>query len=257
MSFLRSFITAFSMFSRLPVPTLKWHNDNMRYMLAMFPFVGVAVGLFVWAWLWICEVLGFGVILRSAGLTLLPVAVTGSIHLDGFCDTTDALASRAPEARKREILKDPHTGAFAVIGVVSYMILYFALGTEFQPGVMTPLLLGLMFVLSRTMSALSVLLFPSHAGKGLLSTFKNSAEKKVSLGILIVFFILSTAGLFYINILTGSIMVLAALLCLIYLFIMARRQFGGMSGDLAGYFLQLCELFMFASIIIVQKVVTQ
>ena len=255
MSLLRSFVTAFSMFSRLPVPMLQWRDSNMRYMLAMFPFVGAVVSLFIWAWLWICEALGFGVILRAAGLTLLPIAVTGGIHLDGFCDTVDALASRAPQERKREILKDPHSGAFAVIGVISYLIMYFALGTELKTGPMTPLLFSLMFILSRTLSGLSVLLFSANAGKGLLSAFKTSASAKVSIAILIVFFILCLSGLLFVNVLTGSVMAAAALLCLVYLFFMSRRQFGGMSGDLAGYFLQLCELFMLASVILVQKVV--
>lgn len=256
MSIVRSFVTAFSMFSRLPVPILQWRDTNMRYMLAMFPFVGAAVGLFVWAWLWICEVLGFGIILRAAGMTLLPIAVTGGIHLDGFCDTVDALASRAPKERKREILKDPHSGAFAVIGVISYLVMYFALGTELEISTLTPLLFGLMFVLSRTLSGLSVLLFSANAGEGLLSAFKASAERKISVAILIVFFILCITGLVFVNVLTGCVMAAAALLCLIYLYFMSHRQFGGMSGDLAGYFLQLCELCMLASVIIVQKVVS-
>lgn len=255
MSFLRSFAAAFSMFSRLPVPTLQWRDDNMRYLLAAFPFVGAVVGLFIWAWLWICEALGFGFILRSAGLTLLPVAVTGGIHLDGFCDTVDALASRASPERKREILKDPHTGAFAVIGIVLYLLIYFALGTELQPSTAAPLLLGLSFVLSRTLSGLSVLLFPPNAGKGLSITFKDAAGKKASVIILIFFFALCSAGLVCLEVLTGIVMVLAALICFTYLYVMSRRQFGGMSGDLAGYFLQLCELVMLASIVIIQKVV--
>ncbi len=257
MSFVRSFISAFSMFSRLPMPTLKWRGDNMRYMLAMFPFVGAALGLFIWAWLWICSTLGFGVILRAAGLALWPIAVTGAIHLDGFCDTVDALSSRASQERKREILKDPHTGAFAVIGVAAYLLLYFALGTELIITPMTPLLLGLMFVLSRSLSGLSVLLFPSSAGKGSASTFKESASTRASVILLVLLFLISAAGLIYIDAITGCVMALAALLCVVYLFVMSRRQFGGMSGDLAGYFLQLCELLMLASIVIVQKVVSQ
>ncbi|NLA85737.1 MAG: adenosylcobinamide-GDP ribazoletransferase [Clostridiales bacterium] len=257
MSLLRSFLSAFSMFSTIPLPTLKWREDNMRYMMALFPFVGVAVGLVIWAWLWVSETLGFGAVLRSAGLTLLPVAVTGGIHLDGFCDTADALASRASQERKREILKDPHTGAFAVIGVVSYLLLYFALGTEIEITYPTPLLPGLMFVLSRTLSGLAVLLFPANAGKGLLSTFKDSAGKKASIIILVLFLALSITGLIYFDTLTGIVMTLVAIFCLCYIYVMSRRQFGGMSGDLAGYFLQLCELMMLASIIIIQKVVSQ
>jgi adenosylcobinamide-GDP ribazoletransferase len=256
MSFLRSFLTAFSMFSRLPMPTLKWRDDNIRYMLAAFPFVGAVIGLFNWAWLLICDALGFGVFLRSAGLTLLPVAINGGIHLDGYCDTVDALASHASQERKREILKDPHTGVFAVIGSASYLILYFALGTELEVTPLTPLFLGLMFFLSRTISGLSVLFFPSNAGKGLLNTFKDAAEKKVSVIVLGIFLVLGAAWLICLNTLTGSVMVLSAFICLIYLYIISRRQFGGMSGDLAGYFLQLCELLMLASIVIIQKVVS-
>ncbi len=229
----------------------------MRYMLAMFPFVGVAVGLFIWAWLWISEALGFGSILRAAGLTLLPIAVTGGIHLDGFCDTSDALASHAPAERKREILKDPHTGAFAVISVVAYIVLYFALSTELRVTALTPLLLGLMFIMSRALSGLCVLLFSSSAGKGLVSTFKESASTKVSVVILGIFFLLCAAGLLLTNAAVGCAMIAAAGLCVIYLRVISRRQFGGMSGDLAGYFLQLCEIFMLASIILMQKVVSQ
>lgn len=256
MNFLRSLVTAFSMFSRLPVPTLKWRDDNMRYIMATFPFVGVVIGLIVWAWLWAAAALGFGVVLTAAGLTLVPVAVTGGIHLDGFCDTVDALASHAPPKRKREILKDPHNGAFAVIGVVSYLIFYFSLSAELIITAATPLLLGLMFVLSRTLSGLSVLLFSANAGEGLLFTFKGSADKKTSLLILSLFLLLSVSALLCVSVAAGIMMVAAALLCFFYLFVMSRRQFNGMSGDLAGYFLQISELFMLVSIIIFEKVVS-
>jgi len=255
LSFIRSLAAAVSMFSKLPVPTLKWRGDNMRYLLAMFPVVGVIVGLFTWAWLWICNILSFGALLRAAGLTLLPVAVTGGIHLDGFCDTADALASRAAPERKREILKDPHTGAFAVISVAAYLLLYFALCTELQPAGSTPLLLGFMFVLSRTMSGLSVLLFPKNAEKGLLSTFRDAASVRVSAVILAVFLAAAVAGLLLTDLYTGGGMAVAAAACVGYLYLMSRRQFGGMSGDLAGYFLQLAELLMLAAIILIQKVV--
>lgn len=256
MSFIRSFLLAFSMFSRLPVPTVKWHDDSMRYMLVFFPFVGAVIGLAVWGWLSLCAVLDFGTFLRAAGLTLLPVAITGGIHIDGFCDTVDALSSHAPQERKREILKDPHTGAFAVISIAAYLILYFALAGELKISTTTPLLLGLSFVLSRTLSGLSVLLFPAVGSQGLLVSFKGSAHKIVSVVLLVILFFAAAAGLLMTNLLYGSIMILTALLCLLYLFIMSRRQFGGMSGDLAGYFLQIAELGMLAALIIISKVVT-
>jgi adenosylcobinamide-GDP ribazoletransferase len=36
---------------------------------------------------------------------------------------------------------------------------------------------------------------------------------------------------------------------------MSRKQFGGMSGDLSGYWLQSAELAMLAGLVIIQKVV--
>jgi len=41
---------------------------------------------------------------------------------------------------------------------------------------------------------------------------------------------------------------------MIYLFIMSRSQFEGMSGDLAGYFHQITELAMLAMIVSVQLI---
>ena len=244
------------MFSRLPVPTLKWRADNMRYMLVMFPIVGAAVGLFAWGWLWLCRWLGFGILLRAAGLTLVPVAVTGGIHLDGFCDTVDALSSRAPAERKREILKDPHAGAFAVIGAAAYLLLYFGLATELPDGSRTPLLLLLTYVTCRVLSALSVLLFPKNEGKGLLASFRESADRTVSVAVLLVFFAGAAAGLILAGGVTGLVMLGGALLCLGYLYFMSRRSFGGMSGDLAGFFLQIAELAMLAAIILTDKAVS-
>ena len=46
----------------------------------------------------------------------------------------------------------------------------------------------------------------------------------------------------------------AGLACLYYR-IMSFRQFGGVTGDLAGFFLQTCELAMVLAVVIVQKVV--
>ena len=46
--------------------------------------------------------------------------------MDGFLDTVDARSSCQDRQRKLEILKDPHTGAFAVIGGGVYLLIYAA-----------------------------------------------------------------------------------------------------------------------------------
>jgi len=45
-------------------------------------------------------------------------------------------------------------------------------------------------------------------------------------------------------------MALAAGICVLWYGVMARRQFGGITGDLAGWFLQMCECLMALFVVI-------
>jgi len=253
---IRSAAMAFSMFSKIPMPRVEWKSENMQYMLAVFPLVGVVIGLFLWCWCLLCSALPIGSVLFAAGLTLIPVAVSGGIHMDGFCDTVDALASHAEPAKKREILKDPHTGAFAVIGVCTYYLLYFALCTELTRGVKLGLLLGIIPVMSRTVSGLAGICFPTSHRGGTLDAFHNSARKKTAAVILGLFLIACTLTLIILGFWAGIAMLAAATLCGVYVYFMSKKQFGGMSGDISGYLLQLMELAMLFALLIIQKAVS-
>ena len=255
MNILRSIVMAFCMFSRIPMPTIEWKNENMRYMLCAFPLVGAAVGVCLWLWQLIAAALGFGGLLWAAGVTLLPVAVTGGIHMDGFCDVSDALASHAPMEKKRAILKDSHTGAFAIISLGCYLLAYAALASELPVTGRSALLLGLMHMFSRILSGTISLIYPKSDAEGLLRTFTLSADKKPAVAILLVLLLLCAAALIIVRPVTGAAMVLAGLLTALWMKRMSAKQFGGMSGDLSGYFLQMAELVMLGCCAILQKVV--
>ena len=131
MHLVKSLAVALSMYSKIPVPAVEWKEENMKYAMCFFPVVGVAVGIL--QYLAAAVLLGLtdcGAVLFSAVMTLIPVLVTGGIHLDGFADTTDAIASWGSKEKKLEILKDPHTGAFAVIGLCCWFLFTFALWSE-------------------------------------------------------------------------------------------------------------------------------
>lgn len=252
MNILRSVAMAFSMFSRIPAPKVAWKEQNMRYMLAAMPLVGAVVGLVLWGWVWLCALLDFGVWLRAAGLTLVPVAVTGGIHLDGYADTVDALASRAPTEKKREILKDPHTGAFAVVGLCAYFLLYFALAAELDVSPRTALTLGLIHCFSRALGGLAVLALPSAGAGGLSDTFRQ-ASGRTATALLALELLALVAAMVATTGAQGIAALCAAGLLFLYLMVMSKRQFGGMSGDLAGFLIQLAELAMLAAVILAQR----
>lgn len=239
---------AFSTYSRIPMPQVEWNEKNMRYTLLFFPLVGAAVGAAFWATDALCRLLELGTALRAALLTVVPAAVTGGIHLDGYCDTVDALASHAPREKKLAILKDSSAGAFAVIWCCVWFLLYFALLTELENTAVA----AACFVLSRSLSALGVERLPSaRSGMG-ADLKKGSKFPWWALGVYLALW----AGVICLwgEIVPGLAALLAAVCFYFFYKRLALRQFGGFTGDLAGWFLQVCELAMLAAAVLAERV---
>ncbi|WP_455192678.1 adenosylcobinamide-GDP ribazoletransferase [Gemmiger sp.] len=241
MTALQTIAVAFAMFSALPMPQFDWNEKNMRYALCAFPLVGVVCGALWYA----CGVLPLPEPARAAGFCLVPVWVTGGIHLDGYADTCDALSSYGDTAKKLEILKDPHCGAFAVIRLCSYFAAYFALCgcVAFTPRV--GVLWTLALVGERALSGLAVAAFPLAKNTGLAHTFATAADRVRVRRVLAVLCAALAVGL---TALGGWALVLAAGCVFARYYVVAQKQFGGVTGDLAGWFLQKCELWMLAAL---------
>ena len=256
MSFLRSLFLALSMFSKIPAPRVDWKSENMRYIMCFFPFVGFFIGGIDFL---LCLLAKSGTLQNLTGfeiplaLTIVPVFLTGGIHLDGFMDTSDALASHASRERKLEILKDSRVGAFAVINVAVYFLAYFVISSHFttlvkESEISTEVSLCLVsiFPVSRFLSALAVATFQCAKGSGLAKTFQDSSAKKFT-RIWCVIFLLAIYSLIIARAHFFGILILASsLLCFAYYFLMSKKHFGGITGDLAGYFVQITELFCLA-----------
>ena len=167
----KSLVIAFAMYSKLPMPRVEWDEKSLSRALWWFPAVGLAAGGLLWLWLRLSQLLGLSTVLCAAGALLLPVAVSGGIHLDGFCDTCDALSSHQSRERKLEILKDSNTGAFAIICCCLYLICFFAVWCEALPAGRETWVLALGPVLSRSLSGLFAAVLPNARGSGLLAAF--------------------------------------------------------------------------------------
>lgn len=246
---LQTVAVAFSMFSAVPMPQFPWDAKNMRYALCAFPLIGVLIGGLGWLWWLACGWLGFPALVRGAGLCLLPLWVTGGIHLDGYCDTHDALASHAGPEKRQEILKDPHIGAFGVMRLCGYLLVSFALWATLPDYAGVPIWLS--FVLSRCLSGLAVATFPLARGSGLAYTFAAAADKKRVARMLCVASVLLVLALCWFR-LRGIGMALVALGIFVHYRRKSEREFGGLSGDLAGWFLQRAELGMLAALWLVE-----
>lgn len=231
--YLHAFIMCQSMFCAIPAPRL-WDEEAKDSMLLFLPVVGLEIGLLWAGTAWLCGLLHLPVLVSGLILCAFPYIVTGFIHLDGFMDVTDAVRScRSPE-RRREILKDPHVGSFAVIGVVLLLPAQFACFASAKAEL--PVLIFIPAV-SRCCSALAV------SGLKPMATSQYAHRKKQGSHIVVLTVMLCVflAAGFLCCGREGS----ALVGCLIgYSLALLRgcRALGGMNGDISGYALTLGEL---------------
>ena len=251
---MKSVIIAFAMYSKLPMPRVDWEKKALSWALCWFPLVGLFIGAALRLWLALARWLGFGDIFTAAFALLLPIALSGGIHLDGFCDTCDALSSHQSREKKLEILKDSHTGAFAIICCGLYLIVFFAAWCEVSAAGRAALALCLGPVLSRGLSGLFAVTLPNARGTGLLATFTGPMDTAKARGVMVIWVVVCVAAMLWLDLWTGGAALLGAGLTCLYYRVMSARQFGGVTGDLAGFFLQICELAMVLMVAVVQKI---
>ena len=252
MNFFQTIAVAFAMFSAIPCPQPEWTEKNMCYTLCAFPLIGVVCGLFCWGWVVLMDYVSGSVLLRAGGLCAIPVLITGGIHLDGYADTSDALGSYGSPEKKREILKDPRCGAFAVIRLCTWFMMYFALCASIKWNTQALWCMGLAFVLERCLSGFANSAFPLAKNTGLAYTFATAADKKKVRTVLAVASVLLAVALIVAGGLAGATMVLVAGWVMWRYYCIALKQFGGITGDLAGWFLQRAEIWMLGALAAVQ-----
>ena len=244
-----SFCIAFSMYSRIPVPQVEWKEEHMRYCMCFFPVIGIVLGgmLYVLAILGIRAGITPGFL--AALLTVLPVLVTGGIHLDGYLDTSDARASYGDREKKLAILKDSHVGAFAVIACAVYFILTYGSWQGLLEGLSgrgdRERILGALAVcpmLSRAFSGMAVVCFQPAKNSGFVAMFSDAARKRIVRITMAGYLLCGSACTLIWGRGFGALVLLACAGTFGYYYRLSRKEFGGITGDLAGYYVCLAEL---------------
>lgn len=251
--FVNSFIIAFSMYSKIPVPQCDWDEENMAYAMCFWPWVGAIIGLLSLGLAYLYQYFDINQNFYTALLVVIPVVVTGGIHLDGLLDTADALSSWQTRERRLEILKDSNAGAFAVITCAVYFILFF--GVYSQTDMTALAVIAPAFMLSRTLSALAIVSFPKAKKDGSVAALAKGAETKRVQVTMAVYLLGLAVLMLVINPLLGAAALIAAGGTFWYYHHMAMKNFGGTTGDLAGWFLSVCELAVPFAVVVVQIIV--
>lgn len=218
-----------------------------------FPLVGLVAGLDLMIVRW---VLGCAGVLASwplAGAALLLCYWAwscDSLHLDGWMDTLDGLASRREGEALLGVMHDSRVGAFGVLGGGLLLLLKFAWLASLPPRLWWALPLPLIF--SRLLASLECHSRP-YAGKagslsGAFINFCEPADGHAAVALAFLGYGLCSAVALRLG-LADSLDCLKALAACLFglgtgaLFLrLPKRRLGGVSGDLIGYGLQACEV---------------
>lgn len=239
-SMLESFLIAVSMYSAVPVPIVDWNEKNIKRAITFFPFVGVLCAAALFLARAVCRFFESGELLCGVLCAAAVTAVTGGIHLDGFCDTADAVFSRRSKEERLRILKDPNCGPFAVICAVFALILQCAAYSRFYNNLRAMCVMCAVLVMSRAMSGFSITTLKIAPTSSLAKTFGEGVPLGVRVA-LVIWYIVGAA----VCVLAGRIWAAAVIGVTLGVFLwyarMSDRVFGGTTGDVAGYFLVICE----------------
>ena len=245
MKYLRAFFIAAAMYSRLPVPNVRWDEESKEAVLFLFPLLGVIEAGLIFLLAGLLLRISAGAPLSAFCLTAAPLLFTGGIHFDGFLDTADALGSWKGKEEKLAILKDVHAGSAAVLqGGLMLLGGFAAWLTLFETGRLPEYLPQLLpiFLMSRALSALSIYLLPNARGAGTVYDFTAARARRMGRLICGFYLLFAAAALFGAGTLfTGACILAAVLLAALYSGARAALSFGGMTGDLAGFLLTNCE----------------
>ena len=242
---LRSLRNAFGLMTTLPIKLPEnWSAGDSGRASVWYPFVGLVISAITWlAWK------GANLVSPAwvAGVITLAVwiVLTGGLHLDGLADCCDGLLASTSVERRLEIMKDPHMGAFGVIGLILVLMLKAAALTSFASlapassfGILLAASLGRWCILP---AGLLPLARPSGMGADFAQGFQRSFIIWGAILPLAIAILLGVRG-----VLSALVGLVAASLVLW----LAKSRIGGVTGDVFGMVVEVVEtIVLIASLI--------
>lgn len=257
MRIIKNIIVAFSLYSQIPMPRFEWKEDDMKHNIVFLAWIGVVIGLISWGFYGITRYIELPLICKVAIYSLIPLVVTGGFHVDGYMDVQDALKSYKSTAEKLEILKDPHIGAFAIIRMMIYNLVWIGAMAVIVDRNNKSCIYAyfLIFFLARTISAMTSLKCKHAKKDGMLNmeTAKSTKIDFVMCALQAVIAILVYAYIDY------RIAIVITIVCVVhwgYYRNLCYKQFGGVTGDTSGYCITSLEEWLLVAIAVLSIVLS-
>lgn len=232
----RGVILAVQFLTVLPIRMqVEWNERTARAAVLSFPFVGAIIGTLLIAQ---HQLLSGHVSLLVLSFSLLfsSIFLSGGLHADGWMDCSDAYFSYRDLQRRLDIMSDSRVGAFAVLSILFLLGFRFVFMFETVAHLSLFSLFCLPF-LSRLGMTLLLLTAPLAKQTGMAAAFRQYVDHRY-VPIIVMY------GL--VAFLSRETLVLFLALMLFYVAAraFAVKQFGGITGDVLGAFIEGSETFL-------------
>jgi adenosylcobinamide-GDP ribazoletransferase len=230
---MRNLRIAFGLMTTLPIRLPDdWSAGDSGRAAVWYPFVGLVIGALTWL-AWTGARFLFSPLLAGILALLVWVVLTGGLHLDGLADCCDGLLASTSGERRLEIMKDPHVGAFGVIGLILVLLLKAAaLASSASDSGFAILLAASLARWCILPAGLFPLARPSGLGADFAVGFRGAFIFWAALIPLALAILLGTRG-----VLSALAGVGAAALILWF----AKSRIGGVTGDVFGMLVEIVE----------------
>lgn len=222
---MRAFAQAVAFLTILPIGSKK--SAHLEHSLIYFPFVGLLIGILLAAVNAMFSLMLPSIAVAAIIMVVL-IVITGGLHWDGFIDSCDALFVPRDREERLRILKDPHVGAFGLLGGLCAFISYFAFIAALPAELRTPVLI-LLPVVGRWIMLLAMAFFPYAREAGMGTLFGKRTPGTMiaasSFALAVAYVVMGTNFL---------VLTLAAVTVTMAVAYLIKRQLGGLTGDIYG-----------------------
>jgi len=232
----KGFALALSMLTTLPFFRVHdFYRGINGYAVMFYPLVGFFLGAILYAVSLFLEPY-FPHFHLAIILFALWVVLTGALHLDGFADTIDGLF--VPKERSLEVMKDPHNGGMGMTFGAVFLILKASSLIALHNYALLPLVL----LLPRLMVVFCIYFFPYVSG-GMSQLAKEELQSKQV-------FVALLYSLVFIFLYNAWFLLAASLLIMLLVKRFFIKRYGGFTGDIYGFTIEVTELFLLNCIIV-------
>ena len=235
-----SFLAALQFLTSIPLP---WRREvspeELGRSTAYFPVVGLIIGLILAGLNWLLSFILPPAVVKALLLVAL-VVITGALHLDGFADTCDGIAGHKPVEDRWRVMRDSHTGAFGVVGIVLLLLVKYVTLNSIPETFMTATLI-FMPVVSRWAMVYAIFAYPYARPSGLGTAFKQKTRWPGFTVATIITFVVAVA-LFPLFSVAGLLLLIGVWVITAVFSLYFKRKFAGLTGDTYGAINEVAEV---------------